>query len=79
MTMEAAGRSFIKLHSHTSKEQGLFIQEMFELTKPVNSIEVGMAYGISTLFILEKHQEKNGKEHSHIVIEPFSMRRGCKI
>jgi len=47
----------IELHSNTSKEQGLFLQKIFGLVKPKKSLEVGLAYGISTLFILEKHKE----------------------
>lgn len=61
---------FIKLHSHTSLEQGLFLQEIFDLVKPKYSLEVGFAYGISTMFILEKHQEYGSVEKSHIAIEP---------
>ena len=33
----------IPLHSNTSKEQGFFLQEMFDLVKPKNSLEVGFA------------------------------------
>lgn len=66
------GDEKIPLHSHTSKEQGLFIQEMFDSVKPANTLEVGFAYGISTMFILEKHRENNAVEKAHIVIEPDS-------
>lgn len=59
------------LHSHTFKDQGLFIQEMFDLAKVKQSLEVGLAYGISTLWILEKHRQKQSAPKSHIVIEPF--------
>lgn len=59
------------LHSNTPREQGLFLQEIFDLVKPKKSIEVGLAYGISTLFILEKHQQYKNSEKCHIVIEPF--------
>jgi predicted O-methyltransferase YrrM len=60
----------ILLHSNTSRGQGLFIQKMFELAKPQKSIEVGFAYGISTLFILEMHRNNNAIEKAHVVIEP---------
>ncbi|GEO07618.1 class I SAM-dependent methyltransferase [Segetibacter aerophilus] len=62
----------IPLHSHTSKEQGEFLQDMFDLINPNTSLEVGFAYGISTLFILEKHRQNNSSERCHIVIEPDS-------
>ena len=58
------------LHSNTSLKQGYFLQEMFDLVKPKKSIEVGFAYGISSMFILEKHREVQSKEGAHIVIEP---------
>src|ERR1035437_4281321 len=66
----AKGQKF-KLHSHTSKDQGLFLQKIFEEIKPSRSLEIGLAYGISALFILEKYKEANGKSHSHIIIEPM--------
>lgn len=62
----------IPLHSHTSKEQGIFLQKMFDIAKPTQSLEVGFAYGISAMFILEKHKELSSKIGAHIVIEPDS-------
>lgn len=61
----------IDLHSNTSKEQGEFLQTMFDLIKPKKTLEVGLAYGLSTLFILEKLHENNSEDMSHLVIEPF--------
>lgn len=61
----------IPMHSNTSAEQGLFLQKIFDEIKPSQSIEVGFAYGVSTLFILEKHREYNSKDGAHLVIEPF--------
>lgn len=60
----------IPLHSHTSIEQGVFLQKMFDIVKPLQSLEVGFAYGISAMFILEKHREIHSKPNAHIVIEP---------
>jgi predicted O-methyltransferase YrrM len=60
----------IPLHSNTSKEQGLFLQKIFDKIKPSKSLEVGFAYGISSLFILEKHREYGSAERAHLVIEP---------
>lgn len=60
----------VPLHSNTSLNQGLFLQEMFDLVRPLQSLEIGFAYGISSLFILEKHRELQSKVGSHIVIEP---------
>ena len=69
-TIQDTGGMHIPLHSNTSMEQGIFLQKMFDLVKPKRSLEVGFAYGISTLFILEKHRENNSEDEAHIVIEP---------
>jgi len=60
----------IPLHSNTDKEQGVFLQKIFDLVKPAKSLEVGFAYGISALFILEKHRQSGSSVGAHIVIEP---------
>ena len=60
----------IPVHSNTTMEQGLFLQELFDMVKPARSLEVGFAYGISSLFILQKHSQYQSPERSHIVIEP---------
>lgn len=59
-----------KLHSHTSAKQGIFLQEMFRAANVKNSVEVGFAYGISAMFILEMHREKRNAPGAHIAIEP---------
>jgi len=69
--IETPDKHFVKIHSNTSKEQGLFLQRIFDEIKPKKTLEVGLAYGISTLFILEKHREYLSIPKSHIVIEPF--------
>ena len=60
-----------QLHSHTSLKQGIFLQEILEKIMPVKGVEVGLAYGVSSLFILDKMQELKGDGYKHIVIEPF--------
>jgi predicted O-methyltransferase YrrM len=69
-TIERPDGSLIPLHSHTSMAQGLFLQEVMDDVKPVKSVEVGLAYGLSSLFILEKHREYSNGPKSHIMIEP---------
>jgi predicted O-methyltransferase YrrM len=61
----------VAINSDTPKGQGLFLQRIYDQIKPEKSLEVGFAFGISTLFILEKCREYNRKEKCHIVIEPF--------
>mgnify|MGYP006269777939 CR=1 FL=1 len=57
------------LHSHTSKEQGEFLQEIIRKAQVKVSLEVGLAYGISTLFICEILKDINAK--THIVMDPY--------
>lgn len=60
----------IPLHSHTSKDQCIFLQQMFDIVKPQRSLEVGFAYGISAISILEMHRQNGSSKGAHIVIEP---------
>jgi predicted O-methyltransferase YrrM len=69
--IETENNEQIKIHSHTSLAQGLFLQKIFDIIKPKKSLEVGLAYGISTLFILEKCREYSNEQKCHIAIEPF--------
>lgn len=48
--------------------EGLFLQKLIAEHKPTNSIEVGLAYGISTLFICDAIN-RNEKTR-HVVIDP---------
>ena len=66
------GSERIEVKSNTAKEQGLFLQHIYDHVKPTKSLEVGLAYGISTLFILEKCRQYDGNNKCHVVIEPFS-------
>lgn len=60
-----------ELHSHTSMNQGLFLQEVLEDVKPAATLEIGLAYGISSMFILEKLKEFGNAAKSHIIVEPY--------
>lgn len=66
--VKAVDGESVKLHSHISCEQGEFLQEIIEELKPKVSIEVGLAYGISALYICEA-LKKLPNAH-HIVIDP---------
>jgi predicted O-methyltransferase YrrM len=56
------------LHSHTSLEQCEFIQNIITEIKAKTTLEVGLAYGISTLFICEAVAKQDG--NCHYVIDP---------
>jgi predicted O-methyltransferase YrrM len=57
------------LHSSISQEEGNFLQEIIRTSRPQVSLEVGCAYGISSLFICEALREVNARKH--IIIDPY--------
>lgn len=58
------------LHSNTPAAQCEFIQDLVQEAQPENSLEIGLAYGISTLAILEALQKGNKPFH-HTVVDPY--------
>ena len=54
---------------HISQRQGELLQQLIFETRPEVSLEVGLAFGISALFISEAIRAVNGTRH--IVIDPF--------
>lgn len=54
---DASGRT-IPLHSHTSEAQGRFLQSFVERAHVSTALEIGLAYGISALFICESLSKK---------------------
>jgi predicted O-methyltransferase YrrM len=63
-----AGTSY-PLHSHTSREQCDVLQRLIHQVRPKTSLEVGLAYGISTLNICQALVEVGATRH--IVMDPF--------
>jgi len=57
-----------RIRSHISKEEGLFLERLVTEVKPTVSLEVGLAYGVSTLFICQGLAGTN--KPRHIVIDP---------
>ena len=53
--------------NHITIEEGLFIQEVIRKINPSVSLEVGLAMGISSMFICETLKELNAKKHIVIV------------
>jgi len=59
----------IPLEHEIPRGEGEFLQDIIRIIKPKKSLEVGLAYGISTLFICETLEEV--KADKHIVIDPY--------
>lgn len=58
------------LHSEISKEEGEFLQLIIDEIKPINSVEIGLAYGVSSLFILDA-LNKMERQGVHYVFDPY--------
>lgn len=57
------------LQSQIPEQDGQFIQQLIEQYKPKKSLEIGLAYGISALYICEALAKVGGDEH--VVIDPL--------
>jgi predicted O-methyltransferase YrrM len=68
VTKSASGNSTVELHSSISASEGQFLQKLVRQLDPTVSLEVGLAYGISALFICDALNARNGTQH--IVIDP---------
>ena len=60
-----------KLHSNTGELQGYFLQDILKKIKPKATLEIGLAYGISSLFLLEVIKELDNENRSHIIFDPY--------
>jgi predicted O-methyltransferase YrrM len=68
-TKSASGSSTVKVHSSISGSEGQFLQKIVRQLDPTVTLEVGLAYGISSLFICDALNVRNGTQH--IVIDPI--------
>lgn len=70
--VKSANGELVKLKGdNVPTEEGEFLQEIVSEVKPKTSLEVGLAYGISTLFICDALEKTSG--HRHIVLDPYQM------
>lgn len=67
-TQTASGSATIKIHSSISSSEGQLLQKMVRMLDPTTTLEVGLAYGISALFICEALNVRSDTQH--IIIDP---------
>ena len=67
----ANGSSTVKVHSAISASEGGLLQKLVRQLDPTISLEIGLAYGISALFICDALNVRNGTQH--IVIDPMQL------
>src|SRR5262245_45883333 len=65
------GGRALPLNSEISTSEGFFLQDIIRQNKPRVSLEIGCAYGISSLFICQALREVGAERH--IIIDPFQI------
>lgn len=58
-------------------EEGEALYRLVRATKPKQTLEIGMAYGISTLFLCQAHHDNGGGRHT--AVDPFEHTRWQSI
>ena len=66
---DAQGNRYKSSASSVSLEAGTLLYDLVRTLKPDKTLETGMAYGISTLFMCQAHRDKGGG--CHTAIDPF--------
>ncbi|AFY71877.1 O-methyltransferase family 3 [Thalassoporum mexicanum PCC 7367] len=61
-----------QVHSHVSQTEGEFLQGIINDIKPQNTLEVGLAYGVSAMFICDALADIPNAHH--ITIDPAQTR-----
>jgi predicted O-methyltransferase YrrM len=67
-TKTANGEGVVEIHSSISSSEGRLLQELVKRVDPTISLEVGLAYGVSALFICDALTIRENTQH--IVIDP---------
>jgi predicted O-methyltransferase YrrM len=65
----ASGSGNVKIHSSISASEGQLLQKLVRQVDATVSLEVGLAYGVSGLFICDALNVRNGTQH--IAIDPY--------
>ena len=66
--VKAANGELVKLYGNIPPEEGEFLQKIIAEVKPKVSLEVGLAFGVSALFICDALTKVQALRH--IIIEP---------
>lgn len=65
---QSAQGAAVKVHSHIRREQGEFLQSLIGALRPQTTLEIGLAMGVSALFICEALTRL--PDARHIVVDP---------
>ena len=62
----------LRVHSSISADEGLLLQGLIKRFKPTITLEIGLAFGVSALYICEALEETNQARHT--VIDPHQYK-----
>lgn len=62
----------LRVHSSISADEGLLLQELIWRFKPTITLEIGLAFGVSALYICEAMERNNNARHT--VIDPHQYK-----
>src|SRR5262245_51125989 len=68
---KSADGTLVKLHSHIDRPKGDLLQSLIHMFRPARTLEVGLAFGISSLYICEAIQDSH--QARHVIIDPAQM------
>ena len=57
--------------SHLREDEGALLQRIVDEIRPTTTLEVGMAYGVSTLYICDALKRSVGEHATHYALDPF--------
>jgi len=66
---DAEEKEYPAIKNSISKDEGEFIQQLIETNDIKRTIEVGCAYGLSSLFICKGLKNKDSKHH--VIVDPY--------
>lgn len=67
-----SGKSFDNLGSRSTFNNLVVLRNLFLALKPARTLEIGLAFGASSLIFTESHRELNRPpQKQHIAIDPF--------
>ena len=70
----------VKIHSNIAPQEGEFLQNLISASEARTTLEIGLAFGISALFICEAVSQTPGGRH--IIVDPAQFSdawKGCGI
>ena len=68
-TVRTSEGEALPLHSHIPPEEGALLQQIIRRSRPTVSLEIGLAYGVSAMYICEALRDVAAEVH--VVLDPL--------